>query len=100
MSLTKKYLKSKPICKVTFKLLKQECNDATVAALAGDFNDWQATPMKRLKSGDFTLTLDLEKDAKYQFRYKVDEDTWQNDWHADEYIPSPMSLDDNSVVIV
>lgn len=100
MSLTKKYLKSKPICKVTFKVLKTECNAADKVALAGDFNGWQAAPMKKLKSGDFTLTLDLEKDAKYQFRYKLDEDKWENDWNADEYIPSPVSFDDNSVVVV
>lgn len=100
MSLTKKYLKSKPVCKVTFKLLKSECNAADSVALAGDFNDWQGEPMKKLKSGDFTLTLDLDKDAKYQFRYKLNEDTWENDWSADEYIPSPVSLEDNSVVVV
>ena len=100
MSLSKKYLKSKPICKVTFKILKQECNSAESVALAGDFNDWQEAPMKKLKSGDFTLTLDLEKDARYQFRYKLNEDTWENDWHADEYTPSPISIEDNSVVVV
>ena len=94
MSLTKKYLKS------TFKILKDECKAASSVALAGDFNDWQETPMKKLKSGDFTVTLDLQTDNKYQFRYKLDKNEWQNDWAADEYIPSPVSLDDNSVVVV
>lgn len=100
MSLTKKYLKSKPVCKVTFKILKDQCNAAEKVALAGDFNNWQAEPMKKLKSGDFTITLDLAKDAKYQFRYQLNEVEWENDWAADEYIPSPMSLEDNSVVVV
>jgi 1,4-alpha-glucan branching enzyme len=100
MSLTKKYLKSKPLCKVTFKILKDECKAADSVALAGDFNNWKETPMKKLKSGDFTLTLDLETESKYQFRYKLNENTWENDWAADEYIPSPVSLDDNSVVVV
>lgn len=100
MSLTKKYLKSKPTCKVTFKVKKEECNSADSVAIAGDFTDWQETPMKKLKSGDFTVTLDLEKDSKYQFRYKVNEESWENDWAADEYIPSPVSLEDNSVVVV
>lgn len=100
MSLTKKYLKSKPICKVTFKLLKEQCNAAEEAALAGDFNGWDNVPMKKLKSGDFTVTLDLEKDNKYQFKYLLDGKEWQNDWEADEYSPSPVSFDDNSVVIV
>jgi len=100
MSLNKKYLKSKPICKVTFKVLKAECNAADKVSLAGDFNDWQEAPMKKLKSGDFSLTLDLETDNKYQFRYLVDEEKWENDWAADEYVPSPMSFEDNSVVVV
>lgn len=100
MSLTKKYLKSKPVCKVTFKLLKEQCNAADKASLSGEFNNWQETPMKRLKSGDFTLTLDLEKDSKYEFRYLLNEDTWENDWAADAYVPSPMSFEENSVVVV
>ena len=100
MSLNKKYLKSKPVCKVTFKVLKDECKAAEKVALAGDFTDWQEVPMKKLKSGDFSLTLDLEKDNKYQFRYRVNEKTWENDWDADDYVPSPVSFEDNSVVIV
>jgi 1,4-alpha-glucan branching enzyme len=100
MSLNKKYLKSKPVCKVTFKILKDECNAADTVALAGDFNDWKETPMKKLKSGDFSLTLDLETDNKYQFKYHLDNETWENDWNADEYVPSPICYEDNSVVIV
>ena len=100
MSLNKKYLKSKPICKVTFKVLKNECNAAEKVAIAGDFNDWQETPMKRLKSGDFSLTLDLPTEHAYQFRYRLNEVEWENDWHADAYVPSPVSLEENSVVVV
>lgn len=100
MSLNKKYLKSKPVCKVTFKIMKDECKAAGSVALAGDFNDWRETPMKKLKSGDFTLTLDLETENKYQFKYLLDEKEWENDWAADDYVPSPVSLEDNSVVVV
>lgn len=100
MSLNKKYLKSKAICKVTFKVKKEECDAAEKVAIAGDFNGWQEAPMKRLKSGDFSLTLDLETENKYQFRYLLNDEKWENDWEADEYIPSPVSLEDNSVVIV
>ena len=100
MSLNKKYLKSKPICKVTFKVAKEECDAADSVAIAGDFNDSQETPMKKLKSGDFSLTLDLETENKCQFRYLLNEETWENDWAADEYVPSPMSYEENSVVVV
>ncbi len=100
VSLTKKYLKTKPVCKVTFKLQKQECQSANSAILSGEFSDWQPIAMKKLKSGDFTVTLDLEKDKQYQFRYLLDENKWENDWQADGYIPSPISYEDNSVVVV
>ena len=102
MSLKKQYLKSKPLCKVTFRLNAEAAQDVKEAALCGDFTDWKTQPltMKKLKSGDFTLTVDLEKDNEYQFRYLLDGEKWENDWEADAYIPSPVSIEDNSVVRV
>lgn len=102
MSLKKQYLKTKPVCKVTFKLKASEANNAATAKLIGDFNEWDvaASPMKKLKNGDFTQTLNLPADAKYQFRYLLDDSTWENDWNADAYEPSPVSLEENSVVQV
>lgn len=95
--LKKQVLKNKPICKVTFTL--PEAVKAESVYLVGDFNGWdeKATPMKRLKSGYFTVTLELEKDREYQFRYLVNDTEWHNDWHADKYVPNPFS-GDNSVV--
>ena len=63
MSFSKKFLKSKPVCKVTFKLDKKFAPVADNVALVGDFNDWdhEANPMKALKSGGFSATLDLEQ---------------------------------------
>lgn len=102
MSLKKQYLKSKPICKVTFKLPAEAASDADSVKLLGDFNEWNLTaePMKKLKSGDFTQTVNLEKDKEYQFRYLIDNAEWENDWEADAYIPSPVSMEDNSIVRV
>ncbi|GAB3038460.1 isoamylase early set domain-containing protein [Bowmanella dokdonensis] len=100
MSFKKQYLKSKNICKVTFKLSSEEAKHANTVRLVGDFNQWnkQAPPMKRLKNGSFTATLDLPKGQQYQFRYLLDDSAWENDWHADQYVPSPLSMDDNSVI--
>lgn len=102
MSFKKQYLKSKPVCKVTFKLSKQEAQHAQSVRLLGDFNAWDsaATPMKKLKNGGFTATLELPKDSQYQFRYLLDDKVWENDWDADTYVPSPLSLEDNSVIAV
>ena len=73
MSVKKQYLKSKPICKVTFRLPKNAASGARKAAVAGEFNDWKTdeTPMKPLKNGDFTVTVVLKPGKEYQYRYVV-----------------------------
>lgn len=97
---TKSYLKSKPICKVTFKLLKKNIGPAKTVKIIGEFNNWdlEAPPMKKLKNGDFTYVIDLDKDNAYQFRYLVDGKKWLNDESADAYLPSPFPGIDNSVI--
>lgn len=101
MSIKKQFLKSKPVCKVTFKLPKNLANGAGSVFLAGDFNNWnpEANPMKGLKSGDFTATLSLESGNEYQFRYLVDGSVWQNDPEADKYVASPYDSQ-NGVLVV
>lgn len=96
--LKKQYLKSKPICKVTF--YTPAAIEAETVYLVGDFNDWNetATPMEPLKDGRFKATLDLEANREYQFRYLVNQAEWHNDWEADKYVPNPFS-GDNSVVV-
>ncbi|MEP7703676.1 isoamylase early set domain-containing protein [Paraglaciecola sp. 25GB23A] len=102
MAFKKQYLKSKAVCKVTFKITKDEAHEAESVRLVGDFNNWDTTsaPMKKLKDGSFTTTVELNKDAKYQFRYLLNDQEWENDWAADEYLPSPISFAENSVVNV
>ncbi len=102
MSLKKTFLKSKPICKVRFELPKEAADAADSVNLVGDFNDWDAlaNPMKKLKSGIFTTTIDLAVENEYQFRYLIDQIIWENDWEADNYVPSPYGGSENSVVAV
>jgi 1,4-alpha-glucan branching enzyme len=98
----KQYLKTKPVCKVTFRLQKEMAKSANTVNIVGDFNNWDiyATPMKKSKNGAFTVTLDLGLDTEYQFRYLIDETKWENDWNADKYVPTPYGNAENSVVIV
>jgi 1,4-alpha-glucan branching enzyme len=100
MSITKQYLKTKPACKVTFKLSAVQLADAESVSLLGEFNNWDpsALAMKKSKKGDFSVSLTLEKDREYQFRYLVNGGTWLNDDTADAYLPSPLSYDHNSVI--
>lgn len=102
MTIKKQYLKSKPICKVTFKIPQEVGNSAKTAKVVGEFNNWSftANPMKRLKSGAFTTTIDLEKGREYQFRYLLDKNKWENETEADKFVPSPYGDSENSVVIV
>lgn len=95
--LKKQYLKSKPICKVTFYSPAQV--EAESVNLVGDFNGWSETEteMKKLKDGRFSVLLELEAGKDYQFRYLVNGKDWHNDWEADKYVANPFS-GDNSVV--
>jgi 1,4-alpha-glucan branching enzyme len=102
MSLEKKYLKSRPVGKVTFRLPRSAAPEAKKVFLVGDFNNWKkdATPMTRLKNGEFKVSLELEPGREYGFRYLIGSDTWENDWEADKYAPSGINSEENSVVVV
>ena len=71
MSVTLKYLKSRPVAKATFRLPAEAAPKAKKVHLVGDFNDWneKATPMERLKDGTFKVVLDLDAGQAYSFRY-------------------------------
>ncbi|GAB1410367.1 hypothetical protein MASR1M90_15210 [Desulfovibrionales bacterium] len=100
MSITKKHLAKKNVCRATFQVSKAEAGGAQTAFLVGEFNDWalHSLPMKRQRDGSFTVTIDLECGRSYQFRYLFDDDRWENDWHADTYAYSAYGNCENSVV--
>ena len=102
MGIRKKYLKTRRLCKVTFILPQTISGDAHSACIVGDFNGWNhtANPMKKSKSEGFTLTLELEPDREYQFRYLLDGYKWENDPNADKYVQSPFEDSENSVISV
>ena len=99
MSLKKQVLKSKPVCKVTFRFEKEIAEGAEKVALVGDFNNWDtdALEMKKLKSGEFTSLIELEKGKQYQFRYLVNGKEWCNDLKADSYVTNDFGVE-NCVV--
>ncbi|MEK6528007.1 MAG: isoamylase early set domain-containing protein [Nitrospirota bacterium] len=97
----KQYLKSNSMCKVTFKLPKEAAPDSRFVSIVGDFNNWNASKMrmKRLKNGDYWLSLNLPCNREYRFKYLINGDRWENDWCADKYAPNPYGSDDSVVVI-
>ena len=100
MSIRKQFLKSRPVCKVTFKIPETVGNGAKTAHLVGEFNEWStsATPMKRLKNGAFSTTVELTPNRSYQFRYLLGPSRWENDPEADAYLPTPFGDSRNSVI--
>jgi len=103
MSLRKQFLKSKPICKVTFSIDKSEVEEANEVKVLGSFNNWnveEGVEMKKFKNGNFKATIDLEIEAEYEFKYLVDGDIWMNDAEADKYVNNGITAEDNSVVVI
>lgn len=96
MAIKKQYLKSKPVCKVTFSI---EAEDAKKVSVVGSFNDWNAkkAPLKKLKSGVFKGTIDLDTESSYEFKYLVDGE-YVNDAAADAYAWNDFAGAENSVV--
>ncbi len=95
--LKKQYIKSRNVYKVTFRLAKHEQPDYKITSvyLVADFNDWSftATPMDRLKNGDYKVIIELEPGKKYEFRYLLNGEKWYNEWEADEYIMGDFGKD-------
>ena len=96
MAIKKQFLKSKPVCKVTFTVPAEE---ASSVAVVGSFNEWnvEATPLKKLKNGSFKGTIDLETGSSYEFRYLVDGE-YVNEQEADGTIWSDFAGSENSLL--
>lgn len=92
--LKKQYLKGKPTCKVTFTLPLEAAPNAKEVKLLGDFNNWsweQGILMKASKNS-YTTVVELETGRRYEFRYLIDNQTWENDWDADDYAATPFGI--------
>ena len=96
MAIKKQFLKSKPICKVTFSV---PAEDAKSVSVVGSFNNWDAnaTALKKLKNGTFKGTVDLATENSYEFRYLID-GTYVNDSEADSFVWNEFAAAENSVI--
>jgi len=96
MAIKKQFLKSKPVCKVTFTVPAEE---AKKVAVVGDFNNWnpKGSVLKKLKNGSFKGTFDLPTEKAYEFRYLVD-GNYVNDEAADRYQWNDYAGTENAVL--
>ncbi len=94
--LKKRYFKTKDDCEVTFEY---DAGDAQEVALVTDFNDWKPLPMTKAKKAGspYRVKIRLPKENEYQFRYFINQNSWENDPLADAYWANEYG-DSNSVV--
>lgn len=89
-------------CKVTFLLPENENFKDSDIRVLGNFNNWSWENGARLvpsKKG-YSVTLQLEHNKTYEFRYLQDEVFWFNDEQADSLVPSPYANVENSVLTI
>ncbi|PID59868.1 MAG: glycoside hydrolase family 13 [Ignavibacteriae bacterium] len=101
MAISKKYLKTKPICKVSFTIPAELGANYKRANLVGTFNNWneKSLKMKKLvKDGSFSLVVDLELDKEYEFKYLLDGKVWLTEKDADKQVTTHFGDSQNSVI--
>lgn len=98
MAIAKQYLRSKPICKVTFTVPAEEAKEV---AVVGDFNNWspEGSDLKKLKNGSFKGTFELPKESTYEFKYLIDGD-YVNETEADGYQWNDYAGTENAVLVL
>jgi len=98
MSIKKQFVKTKPVCKVTFSL---DAKEAQSAAVVGDFNNWNPAEgeLSKLKNGTFKGVFDMPKDNSYEFKYIVD-GAYVNEPEADSFRWNDFGNAENSVLEV
>ena len=98
MAIAKQYLKTKPVCKVTFTV---PAEDAKKVAVVGDFNDWNPKTylLKKLKNGTFKGTFDLPKENTFEFKYLVDGE-YVSETEADRFQWNDFAGSENPVLEV
>jgi 1,4-alpha-glucan branching enzyme len=98
MAIKKQFIKTKPVCKVTFSV---DAKDSNSASVVGDFNNWNISEgiLSKQKNGTFKATFDLPKDSSYEFKYVVD-GAFLNEPEADSQIWNDFAGAENSLLNV
>ena len=93
----KTYYKTKDYCKVKFSF---QIEDAETIEILGLNSDWEnSVIMSRKKDGTFSADVNLPKDSKHEFKYRINNTLWANDPSADAEAPNTFG-GSNSVVSI
>ena len=81
----------------TFMLLKEV--PAQSVHLVGEFNDWNrfSHPLTLTEKGHRVLTISLETNQMYEYRYLLDGKFWMTEYPADGFVPASDGQD-NSII--
>ena len=98
MPIKKHFVKTKPVCKVTFSV---DAKTASQASVVGDFNNWNVAEgaLSKLKNGTFKGVFDVTKDAAYEFKYVID-GVFVNEPEADSFKWNAFAGNENGVLVV
>ena len=103
MAIKKEYSKDKKVCRVTFTILKEICENFGEICIVGDFNNWDPHQHKfsqKQLDGSSSIELVFEAGKEYQFRYLCDGQTWLNEPEADKQVLTNYGDSKNSVIVI
>jgi len=101
LGVIKQYFENGNKCKVTFRLLREVAKNPRSVTVVGDFNGWDISksPMTRLASGDFVVTVEVDSNREFRFRYLIDGQRWEIDWYADKFVRNDQGSKDSVVIV-
>lgn len=103
MATSKIYSQDKKVCRVTFTLPKEVCENFEEISVVGDFNNWDPYHDKfshRHPDGSSSIELVLDAGNEFKFRYLCDGATWLNEPEADAEVLTYYGDSKNSVIVV
>jgi Glycogen recognition site of AMP-activated protein kinase len=93
----KTYYKTKDYVKVKFALAAENAETIEILGLNSDWEN--SIIMKKKKDGTFSAEVNLPKETKHQFKYRVNEANWINDTEADGEVANEFG-GSNSLLLV
>ena len=93
----KTYYKTKDYCKVKFSFTVENAETVEILGLNSDWEN--SIIMNKKKDGTFSTEVNLPKETKHEFKYRINEKEWVNDPEADAEAPNAFG-GSNSVIVL
>lgn len=81
---------------VLFRMQADHLNATTTVHLVGEFNGWSPTATPMTRSGNECIAaVTVVPGRTYRYKFLVAGTQWENDWHADAYVPNEFGGEDS-----